>query len=181
MASSAVAARTLPLEDVCCNLCGSRDAAPFARGCDFEYDTSDTEVSAVRCTRCGLVYLRPRPAPAALPTIYPDHYYAYDFEGDLPGAVRRVKDRVDAAKVGLYRRLLPRSGRILDVGCGDGRILDMLKRHGRADWDLWGVEFGPRAVEQARAKGYTVLAGRRYCFNPLFGIHGVATLVFLRA
>ena len=154
------APRVLPLEDVACNLCGGRDAVPVARGRDFEYDTSDTEVSAVRCTRCGLVYLRPRPAAAALPTIYPDDYYAYDFEAKLPGIVRRVKDRVDAAKVGLYRRLVPRAGRLLDVGCGDGRILDMLRRHGRPDWDLWGVELGPRAVARARAKGYTVLAGR---------------------
>lgn len=152
--------RTLPLEAVDCNLCGPCGREPYAAGRDFEYDTSDTWVTAVRCTGCGVVYLDPRPAPAALPTIYPDDYYAYDFSAAMNPLVRAVKDRVDAAKVGLYRRLVPGPGRILDVGCGDGRILDMLARHGRSDWDLWGVEFGERAVAEARRKGYTVVAGR---------------------
>ncbi len=133
---------------------------PFAAGRDYEYDTCDTWVTAVRCRDCGLVYLNPRPAAAALPTIYPDNYYAYDFTSSMPGVVRWVKDRVDAMKVRLYLRLLPGPGRILDVGCGDGRILDMLRRHGRADWDLWGVEFSDGAAAHARRAGYTVLVGR---------------------
>jgi 2-polyprenyl-3-methyl-5-hydroxy-6-metoxy-1,4-benzoquinol methylase len=158
--ASSTEPRSLPLEPVACNLCGSREGVPIARGRDFEYDTSDVWVTAVRCAGCGLVYLNPRPAAAALPAIYPDNYYAYDFAASLNPLVRRVKDRVDAAKVGLYRRLVPGPGRILDVGCGEGHILDMLRRHGRPDWDLWGVELGERAVQQARRAGYTVLAGR---------------------
>jgi SAM-dependent methyltransferase len=71
-----------------------------------------------------------------------------------------VKDLVDGRKVRLYRRLLPGPGRIVDVGCGDGRILDMLRRHGRSDWELWGIEFNDGAAAQARRAGYTVLAGR---------------------
>jgi SAM-dependent methyltransferase len=152
--------RSIPLEPVRCNCCGGNRSAPFAAGRDYEYDTSDTWVTAVRCLDCGLVYLNPRPAAAALPTIYPDNYYAYDFTGSMPAMVRWVKDRVDAMKVRLYLRLLPGSGRILDVGCGDGRILDMLRRHGRADWDLWGVEFSDSAAAHARRAGYTVVVGR---------------------
>jgi SAM-dependent methyltransferase len=152
--------RSIPLETVRCNCCGSDRSAPFAAGRDYEYDTCDTWVTAVRCRDCGLVYLNPRPAAAALPTIYPANYYAYDFATSMPAVVRWVKDRVDAMKVRLYLRLLPGPGRILDVGCGDGRILDMLRRHGRADWDLWGVEFSDAAAAQARRAGYTVLVGR---------------------
>ncbi len=152
--------RTIPLERVRCNCCGSEEHEPVARGRDYEYDTSDTWVEAVRCRRCGLVYLNPRPTAAALATIYPDNYYAYDFSTSMPAIVRWVKDRVDARKVGLYRRLVPAAGRILDVGCGDGRILDMLRRHGRPDWDLWGIEFNERAATVARDAGYTVRVGR---------------------
>jgi 2-polyprenyl-3-methyl-5-hydroxy-6-metoxy-1,4-benzoquinol methylase len=152
--------RSIPLETVRCNCCGSGRSEPVARGRDYEYDTSDTWVTAVRCLECGLVYLNPRPTAAALATIYPDNYYAYDFSTSMPAVVRRVKDRVDAMKVRLYRRLVPGAGRILDVGCGDGHILEMLRRHGRPDWDLWGVEFSETAATHARRAGYTVEIGR---------------------
>ena len=62
-----------------CTLCGVEDADPVAVGADFEYRTCPDEFLAVRCRRCGLVYLNPRPADAEARRIYPDDYHAFAF------------------------------------------------------------------------------------------------------
>ncbi|MFH1942603.1 MAG: class I SAM-dependent methyltransferase [bacterium] len=47
-------------------------------------------------------------------------------------------------------------GRVLDVGCGDGQILQFMQNLG---WVAEGVDFDPVAVENARQKGLRVHAG----------------------
>ncbi|MEA2435654.1 MAG: hypothetical protein QOF65_210, partial [Thermoleophilaceae bacterium] len=51
---------------------------------------------------------------------------------------------------------LPRQARVLDAGCGSGRTLDELARHGEAH----GMELNPAGVTAARARGHHVLEGR---------------------
>ena len=47
-------------------------------------------------------------------------------------------------------------GRLLEVGCGSGRMLRLMKDHG---WEVEGVDFDPAAVENARSKGLDVRLG----------------------
>jgi 2-polyprenyl-3-methyl-5-hydroxy-6-metoxy-1,4-benzoquinol methylase len=47
-------------------------------------------------------------------------------------------------------------GRLLDVGCGDGRLLSTMRDLG---WKVEGVDFDRAAVEQARTKGLRVHLG----------------------
>ncbi len=55
------------------------------------------------------------------------------------------------------RALLNRkSGRVLDVGCGNGDFLLSLKRRG---WKVHGVEFSAEAAELARSRGIDVVHG----------------------
>jgi len=54
--------------------------------------------------------------------------------------------------------VLPREGRVLDLGCGDGRIALVLARRLAADWTLVGLDPDAAEVERARATGvYDVL------------------------
>jgi len=46
-----------------CFVCNDDDAEPVAVGQDFERSSSPETFLAVRCRRCGLVYLNPAPAP----------------------------------------------------------------------------------------------------------------------
>jgi SAM-dependent methyltransferase len=152
------AAVTLALVEVRCALCGADDAAPEATGYDFEYNTAQNRFRFVRCRRCSHVYLSPRPATADLGVIYPSNYYTLAGTGSLVARMQRVWE---GRKVRVYREALgPGKKRILDVGCGDGRFLQVLRDFGPAGWDLVGVDFDPAAVERCRARGFTAFAKR---------------------
>jgi 2-polyprenyl-3-methyl-5-hydroxy-6-metoxy-1,4-benzoquinol methylase len=130
-----------------------------ARGRDFEYDTVDGEFTFVACSRCDHVYLRPRPSGADLGIIYPANYYA--LSGPSNPLVARAQRHWEGGKVGLYRMLIGSgSRRILDVGCGNGRFLAILREHGDPAWQVVGVDFDEKAVRQCRERGFEAHAAR---------------------
>jgi SAM-dependent methyltransferase len=143
---------------VCC-LCGMEDGDPIAVGEDFEYRTSRDTFLFMRCRGCGLAYLNPRPADDELARIYPANYHAFQFNPQQFGLVYAVRKRVEARRVVSWCRGLPDDARILDVGCGDGFHLRLLKEYGRPTWRLEGVDTDPRAVAAARCAGLTVHEG----------------------
>jgi SAM-dependent methyltransferase len=148
----------LSLVETRCVLCGSADAVPEAYGYDFEYNTAQNLFRFVRCRNCGHVYLNPRPSSSDLGVIYPSSYYTLAGPG---GLVRRMQRIWEGRKVSGYERALgPGKKRILDVGCGDGRFLQVLRDFGSPDWELVGVDFDPAAVERCRARGFTAFAKR---------------------
>ena len=113
----------------------------------------------MRCRACGHLYLNPRPLASDLAVIYPSNYYA--FAGPGNPLVARLRRRWEGGKVRLYRELVgegPR--RLLDVGCGNGRFLSLLRDFGPPEWQLVGVEFDAAAVAQCRALGFEAHAGR---------------------
>ena len=152
-------AAPLRLEPALCCLCRVEDAEPVAVGADFEYRTAPDEFLAVRCRRCRLVYLNPRPTGDESGRIYPDDYHAFQFRPAEYGFVYRVRRRLEARRLLRWCRDLPADARILDVGCGDGFHLGLLREFGRPGWKLEGVDADPRAVAPARASGLTIHLG----------------------
>ena len=153
--------KSLPLRLVpatCC-LCGVEDAEPVGVGSDFEYRTTADEFLAVRCRRCRLVYLNPRPAESEGGRIYPDDYHAFQFRPAEFGLIYRVRRRLEARRLLRWCRGLPDDARVLDVGCGDGFHLGILRDFGRPGWTLEGVDTDVRAVAPAQAAGLTVHLG----------------------
>jgi SAM-dependent methyltransferase len=149
----------LSLIETCCVLCGAEESELAASGYDFEYHTAPNRFHFVRCRRCGHLYLNPRPSSADLGVIYPPNYYA--FAGPGQPLVAQVRRRWEARKVRLYRDLIgagPR--RILDVGCGNGRFLSLLRDYGHPEWDLVGIDFDENAVRQCVAKGFRAYVSR---------------------
>lgn len=150
---------SLRVEPARCCICGHDDADVVASGWDFEYNTSPDVFTAVRCRTCGLVYLNPRPSLAELPRVYPSNYHAFDFSAAEFGFVYRVRERLEARRVLNWCRGLPSDARILDIGCGDGFHLRLLREYGAPTWQLEGVDSDPRAVEAAARHGLTVHNG----------------------
>ena len=149
----------LQLEAVDCCICGSRASMPLAIGEDFEYRTSDDSFLVRRCDDCSLVYLDPRPAASEFGRIYPSNYHAFAFTKESFGLVHRVRERLEARRMLRATRGLGDGATILDVGCGDGFHLDLLRRYGNPSWRLLGVDLDPRAVQRARSRGLQVLLG----------------------
>lgn len=148
----------LRTEEARCVVCASPEARPVGRGRDFEYASGPDEFDYVACAGCGHVYLRNRPVPEELPRIYPPEYGNYE-AARSEALTFRVKAWLDARAL---RRLAADAGgarRILDVGCADGRLLDVCRAALPAAEVLHGVEISERAAEGARAKGYAVSIG----------------------
>jgi SAM-dependent methyltransferase len=91
-----------------------------------------------------------------LKRIYPPDYHAYDFSASHYGLIYRVRRRLEARRLLAWCRHLAPGARILDVGCGDGFHLRILKDYGHASWKLEGVEPDSRGAAAARAAGLKV-------------------------
>ncbi len=149
----------LRVVDGACAICGTNDAEPLGVGEDFEYRTSPDTFLALQCKRCELVYLDKRPAESELARIYPDDYHAFAFSAERFGLVYRVRRRLESRRVLAAAKGLSNDARILDVGCGDGFHLDLLRDFGSPRWRLEGVDSDARATSRARDRGLDVRDG----------------------
>jgi SAM-dependent methyltransferase len=154
-----VAKTLLNLTPVQCCICETDDAEPLGVGEDFEYRTSPDTFLAMRCRSCGLVYLSPRPALSDLDHIYPENYHAFQFTAEHYSFVYQVRRRLEACRALSWCRYLDNDARIIDVGCGDGFHLGLLREFGRPTWQLEGVDNSSRAVAMATRSGLLVRQG----------------------
>lgn len=149
----------LKLEAVTCAVCGSDEVTPIAVGEDFEYRTSPDAFLAVQCNRCSLVYLHPRPAMSELDRIYPADYHAFDFSADRYGFVYKVRRKLEAKRLLKACKGLGPNARILDVGCGDGFHLKLLKDFGPKTWQLEGIDMSAQAAAMGQHHGLQIHQG----------------------
>jgi SAM-dependent methyltransferase len=116
-----------------CLVCGSDRYAALFTASDRLYRTTTREFAVVRCGQCGLVRLDPPPAPGELHLYYPENYW---FATDRTAASRleeSYRRLVLRDHVGFVDRALGEAraaGPLLDVGCGGGLFLGMMRRRG---------------------------------------------------
>ena len=114
-----------------CLLCHGSEAKELFRGTDRLYRTTDRQFPVVRCRNCGLVRMEPRPAGAELAGYYPRHYWfapGQSLAGSLEERYRRflIQDHVRFVERAL--RDAGGAGPVLDVGCGGGLLLHVLRQ-----------------------------------------------------
>lgn len=84
-----------------------------------------------------------------MPSLHEDRERAESF-----GAAAEVYDRHRPTyPAELIEWIAPRPGVAVDVGCGTGRVSELLRSRG---WEVVGLEPDPRMAELAQAKGLTV-------------------------
>jgi 2-polyprenyl-3-methyl-5-hydroxy-6-metoxy-1,4-benzoquinol methylase len=123
-----------------CPLCGARGLSPERRFPDPLFPGG--ELVLARCLRCGLVALTPRLTEDSIEAVEEENtFYAYDEPPDeeLIGFLEHFLEVLEG--------FLPRKGRLLDIGCARGYLLEAARRRG---WDAVGTEISPAAVERAR-------------------------------
>lgn len=128
-----------------CPLCGSGEGMQYlvARDPDGMFAGP---FHLVRCQgNCGVVYVPDAPPPEQMDLSYTSSYYG----GGRGEALFRVLDRfVKLERVRLVLGLRD-SGRLLDVGCGDGTFLGLMATNG---WECVGIEASPAGAKLARIK-----------------------------
>jgi 2-polyprenyl-3-methyl-5-hydroxy-6-metoxy-1,4-benzoquinol methylase len=140
-----------------CVVCGASEAAVYAQGYDYELRTCSNLWTFVQCASCGHVWLNPRPAVSTLSTIYPPHYYAYDYETRVNAIARRGKAMLDAMKLGAIIKRLDRPPRsFIDIGCGTGRYLYAMAERGLPRTSIHGLELDERVVQRLASDGFAV-------------------------
>lgn len=160
-----------------CLVCGSEDAAPLFQASDRLYRTTTREFSVVRCGSCGLVRLDPQPSPEELRDYYPANYW---FAPD-----RSAASRLEEA----YRRLVLRDhvrfvtqalasvaepGPLLDIGCGGGLFLGMMRQSG---FPVAGLDFSAEAAAIAwRRQQVPAVCGMLDCTPLRPGVFGAVTM-----
>ena len=123
-----------------------------------------------RCDACGLEQTLPRPEPAELGRLYAAHY---NFGGERDTLYTRLRGAF--LNSALYRLWIaidgdisfhaqPGQGRLIDVGCNEGRGLSLYARNGFSAVE--GLETNPTAVAAARGRGFTVHAQELSDFQP---------------
>jgi len=133
-------------ETVSCFLCGADETGLRATIDGWR---------VVRCRRCGLAYLNPRPAEAELEALYSEAYFCS--EQCRAGGVdseRGIAERMeDIVAIERFKR----NGVLLDIGCATGHLLIAARRRG---WEVTGIEFSEWAARTAKEQfGLEVLVG----------------------
>lgn len=126
------------MKEVLCNLCGSGSSENILLFSTYDYITHTLHI-VVKCKACGLVYVNPQPTEEELPKFYPETYY-----GNAPFLYEIVDARSRYKK---FQRIVgKRTGKLLDVGCGKGLLLKLLKESG---WEVIGTELSKESAKYA--------------------------------
>jgi len=129
-----------------CPICASRRICLDLE--DVEDYITGEPFGLARCDECGISFTQPQPPEM-------DAYY--------PSLYRRYTPWILTVLRFLYRRRAhrwveswPAPGRVLEIGCGDGLMLDSLRSIG---WEVEGIERTDDVAAVARAKGIPVTVG----------------------
>jgi 2-polyprenyl-3-methyl-5-hydroxy-6-metoxy-1,4-benzoquinol methylase len=156
---------------VTCVLCGG----PLKEREDGLFDTRfgiEGKYDIRSCQDCRLEQLFPSPNPEALKALYESHY---NFGGESDTFYTSLRERFLFSL--LYRlwirldgdisfHLRHGSGRLLDVGCNEGRGLKIYASNG---FHVEGLELNEKAAAVARKAGFTVHTALLEQFNPEIG------------
>ncbi len=116
-----------------CPACGHDDYKSLLHGTDRLYRTTDRSFTVIECSKCRLMRLFPQPHPSELSEFYPTQYWFSP--GDSVAA--RAEERYRRFVLGDHVRFvegaieaIPTRGTVLDVGCGGGLFLRLLRERG---------------------------------------------------
>lgn len=112
-----------------------------------------------RCDRCGVNFLSVRPVPEDIPLCYPRTYHIVTPRSANPVARAMYALRAICRLRRLQRVCRRRPTTVLEVGCGDGRFLQLLERRWGRDVKLVGVELSESRMEVPKGSHIHLLSG----------------------
>ena len=108
-----------------------------------------------QCPLCRFTFLAPSPDENEMRRYYPPEYYGQE-PRKFQGWVESFRVFFAWNRMNRARKFFPRPGRALDIGCGQGTFLKMLKAHG---WECHGTELSAESADRASRSGIPVSVG----------------------
>jgi polysaccharide pyruvyl transferase WcaK-like protein/2-polyprenyl-3-methyl-5-hydroxy-6-metoxy-1,4-benzoquinol methylase len=133
----------------------------FCNSTDFKFissdgDKFDGEQSNI-CMNCGLVFLSPRMADDELEEYYFGGQFSRDFRSGVVPDKKKQKDDLARAQErwNVLRDILPKEGKLLDIGCSWGAFL----KSAPDGIDAYGIDPSVGYVEYAQSLGLDATIG----------------------
>lgn len=128
-----------------CGFCKSTESS-------FLYPTYDVfghDYEIHRCHTCAAHFLAPYPDAERLAQAYDESYYGDGDEKFDDGLVERMLDYFRRRRAQKIAALIHHQGHVLDIGCGNGRFLEMIGRQGKIE--TYGLEMPGNSARRAQA------------------------------
>ncbi len=136
------------VERVDCALCGSSETTDVQTASVLHFGERHA-FHVVRCARCALVYLNPRPVKEEIGAFYPKEYHAELLRVVNAGWSNPIMRRgMEAVRRRRSSPVVP-GGQLLDIGCNFGLYLQGQRERG---WSVQGIEIDEQAAEYARSE-----------------------------
>ncbi len=139
-----------------CPLCGFTQNHPlFFEKIKLEHENHQLGIN--QCKSCRLCYVSPRLNRHGLTLLY-NQGYSQDTVSGKYNVEADVSELEYAQFVEYLKQELPKGGKVLDVGCGVGLMLDSLAKN-IPSLASEGVEFSSFAASKAIEKGHKIYVG----------------------
>ena len=138
-----------------CTYCRAQDYTHEYR----TFDIFNNNYELVKCNNCKAYFLSPNPNAEQLLKAYDDSYYGGSEDDEkFEGFVEKGLNYFRYKRAKQIAELTQNKGRVLDVGCGNGRFLELLSKIGKIE--IFGTEMsGSSARRAARIKNINLKIG----------------------
>jgi len=151
-----------------CPICSNQDVVFYTKSRDPQIKSDTKFYYAYKCTKCDIVFQSPFPSKEDFDKIYPKNYYAHSNDNvsiplllkflDFLLQEKWTSKLLSPLKRSVYPHydIIKNANRVLDIGCGKGLFLDILKKHGK---DTHALEPDEGATKILKEKGHNVCQG----------------------
>jgi len=125
-----------------CLSCGSKSKTSLFVNTDY---ITGEDFKIIKCAKCNLARTEFDLDRANLAAYYPDEYYGEKTSRFLT-IIEKMIYYWRKKRVATICRLKGKPGKVLDIGCGRGIMLDIMRRKG---WECYGTEFSKTSARHA--------------------------------
>jgi len=112
------------------------------------FDIFDNDYELVKCHACKAYFLTPNPSDSLLKQAYDDSYYGLgDEEEKFESFIEKGVNFFRRRRAKRIAKLANNQGRVLDIGCGNGKFLSYVRTFGNID--IFGTEMEGRSARRA--------------------------------